>query len=203
MPTGAFLTKPEQSLLIEFTGAKGENYNRYLDFCDRHEIPDGRRYSEAYYHQWIHRHRPAIQMARGRHQDVVRSESTLDREKRLALLEEQVTRYRDDIRILMEHRDKIEEIIEEGQSGYARFRPQKIPDVVESRLKVEEALGKALDRIAKERGEFNRQAEDEKPMNANIARIEQATAAMGKIAAPQGRRADDIDGEFVYVETTP
>lgn len=196
----SYLTKPEQALLIDFVAAKGENYGRFLDFCDRREIPDDRRFTEDYFHVWCHRHRPAIQIARARHTDVVRSESTLDREKRLTLLEGQVARYRDDIRILTENRDKIEEAIDEGAEGYSRFAPRKIPSVIETRLKVEESLGKALDRIAKERGEYGGAEGKEPPgVNAEMAMMQQMLGQMGPKAIT-GPRPDDIEGEFLYVE---
>lgn len=196
-----YLTKPEEALLIAFVGAKGENYSRYLDFCDRNEIPDSRRFTEQYFHVWCTRHRSALSLAKAHQADVVRSESTLDRENRIALLEEAVVRFREDIRVLTELKDRIEEeVVEEGFT----HRIRRIPSCIETRLKVEEQLGKTLDRIAKERGEYAKGEDRKPPVSAGHAEmVRQAMAGMGAtIALPQGRRADDIEAEFVYVDPT-
>ncbi len=149
-----FLTAGEQRDLIEFVAGKGENYQRYLEWCDANQVPQPRRYSESYFHKWVSKRRDGLRVVREQHKVEVRKASTLDKERRIQMLEGSIERLRG--------------LIESNQDF-----------TVEQLTKLEEQLGKMLDRVARERGEYGKQAPETDDLQAvNKALAEQALAAL-------------------------
>jgi hypothetical protein len=172
MGVKAFLSAAEKADLMRWIAAKGENYDRYIDWCVQNRIPEHKRFTQNYLHRWIARRRRQIQVLRAEHQAGVRKASLLDKEQRVAILEEQVARIR---------------------------RALDEAETVDQMVKLEEALGRALDRIARERGEFGKPAPDADPsreLNRSLAEI--ALRALEKAGpAPAPQLAEPvIEGEY-------
>lgn len=117
---------------MEFVAGKGENYPRYLQWCEERHIPGECRFKEAYFHKWVGKHRPTVQRKREEHKAEVRAESIYDRQSRLRILEASLERLEAAAQALGENE---------------KFDPGDL-------VRLEEQKRKTLESIAKERGEF-------------------------------------------------
>lgn len=124
----AYLTKGEKALLVSYVAHAGEEYNRYIEWCDQNFIAKERRFTPYYLKRWIQRRRVAVQNARQELREAARKASLHDKESRLKTLEAQA--------------ERLQERIENTKDDNIYLR-------------LEEQLRKTLESIAKERGEFN------------------------------------------------
>lgn len=177
MANKSFLSAAEKRDLMEHLAAKGENYDRFIEWCEKHGVPPERRYTKDTLHKWYGRRRDQIRALREQHRVQVRKDSTFDKTVRLQKLEDAATR--------LERRLEEFDITEGTWADYARL---------------EEQLRKTLESIAKERGEFNRADEDDGHMislQSELAR--QAIAAMNRGSLPEpvieGEWAERGEGE--------
>lgn len=176
MANKAFLSAAERKQLAEFIAAKGESYARYLDWCDENHVPEAKRFTQGYLHRWAGRRRDYIHSLRAQHQEETRRRITLDKASRVKMLEASV-----------------------GRLQFA------IDDCEDPALlvKLEEQLGKALDRISRELGEYGKQVADEdasKAVNRQLAALAlkalERAAVGGHAALPE----PVIEGEFEEAE---
>jgi O-methyltransferase involved in polyketide biosynthesis len=161
----AYLTKQQQNDLLEWIVGHSERYEHFIEWCNRNEIADDRRYTPGSLSVWLQRHRRLIQQKRQEHREAVRAGSTMDRRSRLASLEASLDRVEAQLVLARDTRD------------YVALETLKL---------------KVLQDIARERGEYNQKLPPEDPaqkdMQAKIA------AAFGGLASDQARlaRAKDV-----------
>lgn len=130
----AFLSRQQQSDLLEHVVNAGEKYDAYLKWCEERGITE--RFTEAYFPRWVQKHRRMLQARRTEHQQVVRAESVYDRAMRVRTLEASLNRL-------------------EGAAMVALAN-----DDLRSLVMIEEQKRKHMESIAKERGEFNVKPQD-------------------------------------------
>lgn len=139
----AFLSAAERKDLVKFVAATGENYERYLEYCTQR---GWRPFTQKYFHTWIQRRRQYVQAERQVHREEVRKMSMYDKERRVSDLEHLAD----------------------------TLKKQITKNVEDPRVLVSlsEQLGKTLERIAKERGEWlkgEEQARDVTPRDRLIS----------------------------------
>lgn len=145
----SFLQPQEFKDLIEHVAAHGENYDRYLNWCNEHNIPEENRYTRQYYHRWtqVPKNKSLIRAAKAEHALAVRREMTLTKDMRVAELQASASRIREEIgRQLDTHECEVCECHNSKS--------------VDTMIKLEEQLRKTLESISKEMGEFNKAAEE-------------------------------------------
>lgn len=124
------LSKRAIEELLHFVAVNGEGYLRYKLYAEKNGWYV---FSEKYLHNWVNRHRPAIQTERHRHMIEVRKKSTMDRQQRITTLERRAA----DLEALLFKAAANEEAS------------------VETTLKIVEMQRKVLQAIAQENGEWN------------------------------------------------
>ena len=160
MGNQAYLSAAEKRDVMELVAGKGENYQRYLEWCDRTQVPPARRWTELYFHKWVSRRRDQIRVLTEAHRVEIRKSSVFDKQKRLDMLEGSVERLRG--------------LLESGEE-------LTVADI----LRLEEQLGKMLDRIARERGEYGKSAPDSDSMaDLNKALANEAIEALKRSRMP-------------------
>lgn len=183
--SGRYLTTAEEAKLVLFVAAKGENYGRFLDWCDMNEVPEARRFSPSYFHTWISRHHKAVVAARAVVADDVRRASTFDRDRRIRELEESCARIKADIKAFK----TLEESVYDDDGEIVTRR---VTSYLDQRLRLEDLLGRQTERIAKERGEFNKA--DAAPTGSN--QMNELNRQMMQAFSPKFLAAPpDIEGE--------
>lgn len=80
----SYLTPRNRRELIDFIAIHGENYDRYLQWCDARGI---KAFTKAYLHTWVFRKNDRIKQSREEFDRKVRAASTYDREKRIEEME--------------------------------------------------------------------------------------------------------------------
>lgn len=120
----SFLSAAEKKDLIQFIASTGENYGRYLEYCEQR---GWRPFSQKYLHTWIQRRRDLVRGARQEHREQVRKMSMYDKERRVEDLEHVADTLKKEI-------NKVED-----------------PRILVS---LTEQLRKIFEAIAKERGEW-------------------------------------------------
>ena len=131
--TKAYLNRAEQQDLIAWmTGHQGD-YARYLEWCERNEKPETQRFTKYYLNRWTQRKRVHFQARARQVEEDLRRQSALDRGRRLKLLEDMVSGL---------------------QAVLAR---ETDPNTI---VRLTEQIGKTLDRIARERGEYGKPPEE-------------------------------------------
>ena len=130
----SFLSRQQQSDLLEHVVNAGEKYDAYLAWCDERGITE--RFTEAYFPRWVQKHRRLLQARRTEHQQVVRAESVYDRAMRVRTLESSMARL-------------------EGAAMDALANKN-----LRALVMIEEQKRKNMESIAKERGEFNVKPQD-------------------------------------------
>lgn len=134
MPTiKAFLSKAEQQDLISWMVGHSTNYQRYVEWCDKNEIPTENRFTEFYLKRWVDRHRRLFQQKAAQIEEDLRRQSSMDRGRRLKELETLVAR--------------LEKMAAKEED------PATL-------VKLSEQIGRTLERVAKERGEWMKAPED-------------------------------------------
>jgi|CXWK01.1.fsa_nt_gi hypothetical protein len=157
----SYLSAAEKKDLVQFVASTGENYQRYLEYCEQR---GWRPFTQKYLHTWIQRRREKVQIARQEHREEVRKTSMYDKERRVSDLEtmadqlkKSITKFGDDPKML---------------------------------ISLSEQLGKTLERIAKERGEWLK-AEAELTKDVSVRdRLKQGFDAM----LAEAKEAKIIDG---------
>lgn len=145
----SFLSSNEKKDLVQFIASTGENYQRYLEYCNQR---GWRPFTEKYLHTWIQRRRAKIQDARQEHREEVRKKSMYDKERRVH-----------DLEVVA---DTIKKAID------------KVQDDPKTLIALTEQLRKTLEAIAKERGEWLK-AEPEVAQGASVRdRLKQNFDAM-------------------------
>lgn len=130
----SFLTKAAQRDLMEFVAANGENYEAYRHYA---ESRGWQLFSPQYLRNWVQRRRAAVQALREIHKIEVRKKSLLDREARIAYLEDGVRRIASAL---------------QSEDGAM---------TTESVVKLLDQQRKHLQAIAQERGEWGQRAESD------------------------------------------
>lgn len=90
MATSSYLSKNQKEDLLVSMAGTGENYDKYLEWCDRWKVPVEKRFTKKYLHTWIQRRRPKFQAAKAEHQETIRKMSMYDRERRVHELEQDI-----------------------------------------------------------------------------------------------------------------
>lgn len=177
-----FLTTNERRDLIQEIAAKGENYQRYTEWCDRNFIQN--RFTPGYLHKWVNKNRIAIKAARVEHQEEIKKNALADKQLRVGILEQTVLR-------LQEMRASI------LHGGHDCPECDKPHIDVDKMLRVEEQLRKTLEAIAKEMGEFNKAPDtsESTSQKLDVILIEMAKKS-GLLAAPE----PPVAGEYREVE---
>lgn len=129
----AYLSRPEQDDLIAWMVGHQYNYERYTTWCDRNAIPPENRFTIAYLRRWTQKRRAAFQARARKVEEDLRKQSVMDRSARLRALEESFKR--------------LEELAAKEKDAGTLVR-------------LEEQKQKTLDRIARERGEYNKVTDD-------------------------------------------
>ncbi len=130
----------EKDELVKFVAATGENYDRYLDWCDKRDIKP---FTKGYLHTWIQRRRHKVQVAREEHKEEVRRVNTFSKERRLDELER-------DIDIINT------QLVLAGVDPHSCTECGKPHVNVELLIKLTEQKRKLLEAIAKERNELGK-----------------------------------------------
>ena len=162
----AFLSAAERKDLVKFVAATGENYERYLEYCKQR---GWRPFTQKYFHTWIQRRRKYVQAERQVHREEVRKMSMYDKERRVTDLEHLAD----------------------------TLKRQIAKNVEDPRILVSlsEQLGKTLERIAKERGEWLRgeeQIKDVTPRDRLISGFDKYLS--------EAKEAKIIDGTARFIE---
>ena len=151
----SYLTLRLKNELLLFLAGVGENYDKYIEWCDRHQIPQDQRFTKKYLHTWVQRRRPKFQNARADHNEEIRRLSMYDREKRIADLE-------NDLGILNSHimvAGKEHSAHQCTKCGFTHevAGPEVVIKLIEQKRKISQA-------ISVERGEWNKgESEEKKP----------------------------------------
>lgn len=155
----AFLTKPQQKLLIRYLAGAGENYQKYSEFCDQFGL---KKFTPHYLRRWIHNHREVIQLEREKVKMEVNQASKHDRERRISDLEKDIER----IEMALITVDKANHVCRDCGEPH---NPE-----VDVMLKLMEQKRKLSQAIAQERGEWNKEekATDQAPVSWKITAIE-------------------------------
>lgn len=124
----AFLNDRALAELIHYVAVNGENYDNYVRYATQ---SGWRVFSRRYLHNWVGRHRPAIQLERERHLVDLRKQSLLDRQARLQMAE----------KIAQELEKQFDAAVAAGDA--------------EKAAKLADSIQKKLQHIAQERGEWN------------------------------------------------
>lgn len=156
----AYLSKREKSELVEFVAAVGENYDRYLEWCEKHSAKP---FSRNYFKRWVQRRRYIIQQIRLKQKDEIRRLSTYNKDRRLEELE-RVSEY------LLSTIDQM--------VSHDVCSPTCKP--VETLIKLMEQHRKTLEAIAKERGEFNKP--EESPLKSDTRAILAKKEALARLS---------------------
>lgn len=132
----SFLSKRDKEDLVRFVAQTGENYDRYLEWCNKR---NAKPFSKGYFHQWIQRRRSIVQEERLRQKEEVRRLSMYDRQRRLEELE-RVSEY------ILEQMDWLR--------AHELCRDSCKP--LDSMMRLVEQHRRQMEAISKERGEWNK-----------------------------------------------
>lgn len=162
----SFLSSAEKKDLVKFVAATGENYDRYLEYCEQR---GWRAFSKKYFHTWVQRRRQYVQAERQLHREEVRKMSMYDRERRVSDLENLADTLKKQIAKNLED-----------------------PRIIVS---LSEQLGKTLERIAKERGEWMKNEEQIR----DITPRDKLIKGFDKYLS-ESKQAKIIDGTARFIE---
>lgn len=168
MASGRYLTKNEEESLVRFVAAKGENYERYLEWCEAEKIPEERRYTPGSFHNRVNKVRLRINSEKAEIQDLARDAAVMTKERRVTRLQRQLDRIEG---MLMDATS--EDYTHECEGcGKTHFDLNVI-------AKMEDQYRKTLESIARELGEWGKlevpsPTEDTPPLQNAVARIAQA-----------------------------
>lgn len=164
------LNERQKRLLATYIALNGENYQRYADWARGQGIP---LFTPAYLHRWVNKNRPEIRLERGVIYERLRMKSQLDRESRLAHLEEDVLR--------------LDHLLRDADADLS--------------IKLIEQKRKCLQAIAEERGEWRSKDENrasDEVRDLILGRMEQALLEQKSVAL----LGEAIEGEVVSEEST-
>lgn len=85
----AKITLVQKKHLLDYAAGAGENYEAYLRFCAKFNIPT---FTKGYWRQFLQRNRRILQELRKGHVAAVAAEARLGRKNRIALLEDDIAR---------------------------------------------------------------------------------------------------------------
>lgn len=144
MATRSYLTPREKNELVEYIAASGQSYERYLDWCDRHQVTN--RWTEKYFATWVQRRRRKVQVQREEYREHVRKQSTYDKERRLFELERDLEMINKSLGFAGKAKPHI---CSKCQEDHLIPTPEQI-------LKLIDLKRKHIESISKERGEWMR-----------------------------------------------
>lgn len=160
--------------LSDWIARNGENYERYIEWCNLQNLPQEARFSKGYLPTWIQRRRAMIQAKRAVFREEIRSASRLPKVRRMELLEASV--------------ERIQGRIVECQLNGDDFLL----------LKMEDQLRRQLESLAKEMGEFNAKPEDDD--RADVGALGQRmVAALEAVEKTQPAIEPPVDAEWTTV----
>jgi hypothetical protein len=185
MGVKAYLSTREKEELVDFIAGTGENYQRYLDWCEQHQVLN--RWTEKYFHTWIQRRRGKIVVARNKYKEEVRRLSLYDKERRIVELERSV--------------DVINSHLVAADSDHTTHTCKTCgasheivgPEVA---IKLMEQKRKLLEAIAKERNEWLKP--ESTASNEPTARERLTAISMALLA--NATETDIVDGTVVVVD---
>jgi hypothetical protein len=172
----SYLTYRQKESLLNWLAATGENYDKYIEWCDKNSVPKEQRFTPKYLHTWVQRRRPKFQNARADHQEELRRLSMYDKDKRIA-------DHENSINIINSH-------LMAQNSGYSSHVCTKCgfthevegPEVVIKLLEQKRKLSQA---VAIERGEWGKA--DAEPKRTESSRDLLRAAALQALANPTGK----------------
>lgn len=156
----SYLSKKDKADLMQFIAMTGENYDRYLEWC---QARSARPFSRGYLHNWISRRRVLINEIRAKQREEIRRQSRYGKDRRLEELEKVAEHLLNTIDQMVIH-----------DVCMPTCKP------VDTLVKLMEQHRKTMEAIAKERGEYNKldQQSDDRDTRALIAKRE-ALARLG------------------------
>lgn len=157
----AFLTEVQQDSLTEWVAGRGEGWATYEEWCDTNLIPEERRFTTYSWRVWVQRKRPKIHAKKAQRQDRLKDYSELDKQKRILILEEAITRLR---RMIQEDDLSVLDLI-----------------------RAEEQIRRSLESIAKERGEFAKAEASKAKDQSALAKLRLLSRQRLNVAAQAGQ----------------
>lgn len=144
MANRPFLSQEEERHFIRFVAQKGENYDRYLEWCEEEAIPEDRRYTPGSFHNRVNKDRQLINRTRMSIEDAARESAVMTKDRRIGRLQRQLSR--------------IEEMLERaaGQDSHECTFCENTHYDLNVIAKIEDQYRKTLESIARELGEYNR-----------------------------------------------
>lgn len=174
------VTNLQKKDLINWAAGAGENYERYLDFCARHDIPV---FARGYWRNFVQRHRRIVQAIRQEHILTVAKEARMGRKARIEMLEADAARCEDII-------------AKSGPEGDDSLSVDQLARMMDQKRRT-------LESIAKEMGEWGTPPEDEggrgssNPLIAVAEQYRQLVA--GQAAQDEKDRAEATEGVYSEV----
>lgn len=162
------ITKTQKKDLLTYVAGAGENYESYLMFCAKFNIPT---FTPGYWRNFVQRNRRTVQALRKEHVLAVAAEARLGRQERLLILENHVS--------------KIENILDEQWDELT----------VDQVVKLVDQVRKHSEAIAKERNEWGMPDEERRP-NAGAKLFERAAQKIAQLQAAQDA-ANTVEAEAV------
>lgn len=179
----SYLSAREKHELLEFIAATGENYDRYLDLCEKR---GWKPFSKKYLHTWIQRRRGKVQIAREKHKEEVRKLSMYDKTRRIEELENAVA-------VLNSHMVAVQ-VEDHNCNRCGLIHAVASPDTV---IRLMEQKRKLLEAIAKERNEWLREGTSNQAESTRD-RLREAVAK----ALTQANETKIIDGEVIVAASS-
>jgi len=166
------ISQAQKRDLLSFVAGAGENFDFYLKFCERFNIPTFSRY---YWRTWVQRHRAEVQRLRKEHLLAVAAEARFGRKERQEALQADIDRLE---QILVKQNDEEDEL------------------TVDQVVKIMDQKRKNMEALAKEMGEWGVMP-DTAPPNPAGAALGAAAAALLQIeAAAAAERAAAPEADY-------
>ena len=162
------LTPPQEKLLLTYASTAGGNYEKYVEFCQRHLLPT---FTKYYWPRWMQKRRAKIIALRTQITKAVAEEAMLGKAQRLLLLESHVA--------------SIErQLQKEGPDGENTLTPEQHVRYLDQQRKHMEA-------IARERGEWGAN-QDEPADRGGLDPDLLKQVSSGLLAAANKKREENI-----------
>ena len=179
----SYLSAREKTELLEFIAATGENYDRYLDLCEKR---GWKPFSKKYLHTWLQRRRPKLQLAREKHKEEVRRMSMYDKTRRLEELENSV--------LTINSHLVMQGIEDHSCTRCGSVHAATSPDMV---IKLMEQKRKLLEAIAKERNEWLKESANSEAESTRDRLREAVTKAL-----TEAKETKVFDGKVIVASSS-
>lgn len=160
--------------LLTFIAGNGENYKRYLTWCDENEIIETRRFTKLGYIVWIQKRRKELWGLRQELQEEARRSSIMTIENRMLVLENTVGMLVD----RMETVNQKARLLMNDEDPDAVIKASRLVDTLS---RTASTVKTVLQHIAEERGEWGT-----KPGSSETDRTRRVDAILDKIAEDMG-----------------